>query len=265
MSFSDYLSDINGIIVERIQKLLFAEIIVAHSRKPRTQAGNALFALLVRNANSWRSINVLVQSCVSEEMFSSIALDCGAIIRCMYDALLQGLFIVQDPMRMEERGKLYLEYSHVERYRQSTSLVDQPNSLSQTLSQSKLRAAGEACILAKYKRVESAYRDEGKKRPRNHWYAGNLYQLAEMTGRKDEYQWLINRFHGCVHSGPYAVFNGPGLPGRMTPYIAMSTAAQSAKLFTEHGEVALSSESTELLNNCARPFLEICDEIKLPT
>jgi hypothetical protein len=137
--------------------------------------------------------------------------DAAVLLRCMFDAYLQADYIVRDPAKQTERGARYLEFQHVERYKAEERFFRHKNPLTDVLRNSHRRIAGQTRTRAEFERVKGAFlrKDKGSastgKRAhetRDQWYEGNLGQLAEGAGRKDEYDTFVYPFSGAYTPVP---------------------------------------------------------------
>jgi hypothetical protein len=155
----------------------------------------ALFAFLLRIFNSWRSVGKLLDCCENETEFTTIANDGAAIIRCMYDALIQAMYIADDPSVADERGQLYLDFEHIEQHKLTQEVVRQMSGLARYLAMSPLRSEGERRNQEEFDRVKDRYLvsrrgKDGSAEVRNHWYVGDLRELARGVGKEEEYVFL---------------------------------------------------------------------------
>jgi hypothetical protein len=163
--------------------------------------------LLVRNANTWRSIRLLLHAAASEVEQEGIALDGGALLRCMYDAFLQFMFMTQQESELEFRSRLYIEFEHIERYRSIERLRDSSGVVAKKLFNSPNRPEGEARAKAAYNAVRANYPNK------LNWYGkfGSLRKLAVIAGYTEEFDIIMDSLHGCAHAGPMASVFGPNL------------------------------------------------------
>ena len=257
MAKSIRLSDMgDALVAAHMRELLRHIITLAHNKNSDRPSSRALLGFVVRNAGSWKTLNALVGHCENEDAFKAVAIDCGAVVRCMYDAYIQALYVIHDPNDCDRRGELYLEYEHVERYRQMQKLIGQDNELSEYLHNSPLREIGEVRIQQEYDRVKGNYSSGRRDGVRNHWYPQHLRAIAEEVGRQDEFDWFVAGFHGSVHSGPLTVFHGPALPGAGVLYIAISIAARTAMLLAKHEDLDLDQDALGLLQGFDTPLVD---------
>lgn len=243
-------------MIAQIDGLAHSIISAAYAKPGPSPARQALLALLVRVSNSWKSLCLLLGCCKSKEHFEVIANDCGAILRCMFDAYFQAAFIVHDSSITDQQARLYLDFQHVERHRLAQAIVAQDNPISRMLRDSPLRKQGEARNQDEYDRVKTRFPGRSKDGVRNHWYSGGLYELAKLTGKQELYDWFVSPYHGCVHSGPLAVYSGPALPGAKSIWIALYAWAGTARLLVDQAAISLNEEQRELLDACDKDLFQ---------
>jgi len=180
-----------------VLKLMTQVIRVAHGESEHDQVGRALLFLLVRVANTWRSIRTLRNNTPDAEGFT---VDAGTLLRAMFDAYIQAAYIVHEPHNATQHAQDYLDFEYVERFKLATSVMQHDTPLSRHLKASPKRPEGETRLHEDYDRVKCRYFLE-RKRPdgtvkhgpatRNTWYAQNLAELAKLLGTEDEYDSLL--------------------------------------------------------------------------
>ena len=244
------------LVAQNVHQMTCDIITQAYHKGNKRSSSRALLAFVCRNAGSWESLRTLLSSCGDTERMKAIALDCGAILRCMYDAYLQALFVWEDPNSRDDRGSLYLDYAHVERHKLSQDALRQDDSLSRYLAASPLRTESEDKVRQNYEQVKDRYLNSKRKGVRDHWYPhDNLRTLARCVGKESEYVWLVKMMNGSVHTGPFAMFNGPPLPGSGTLYIANKILSNTIGFLVDNECIVLDSGVRELLNACRGPLV----------
>lgn len=137
----------------------------------------------------------------------------AVILRTMYDASMQGLYILADPAEAESRAHLYLEYEIVERHK-FIEFAKQGNAPGlKQIANSPLRSQAEPLLRKELDRVRSKYPRSDGKGLRNKWYAGKLEDLAKVVGFTEECQFFQKTLSGAVHSSPF--WSGVGLDERL--------------------------------------------------
>ncbi len=129
------------------------------------------------------------------------------ILRAMYDAHLQALFILADPLQADDRARLFIEYRWIEQRRMQKLLERSPTQFARTLLQSPRQAAGEAAREENFQRLRPNYLTR-KGELRADWYPGTLRELAEAVALASEYEILQRILSGAVHSTPTALLAG---------------------------------------------------------
>lgn len=265
MEKHDHLYDANDHLVsQEVHKAIrriITQVIEKKSGRPST---HALLAFVLRNAGSWESLRTLISSCSNMEQvqaierMNAILLDCGAIVRCMYDAYLQAVYVWQNPDSRDERGTLYLQYRFIERYKMVTDGLSLGDALSRHLAGSPRRAQSEKAMLQDYDRVKDRYPKPKGRGVRNHWYPHeDLRKLAKDIGKESEYVWMVKTLNGAVHTGPWAMTEGPILPGARTLSIAEGVLAHTAKMLMENEELVLDGPSQALLDAYKSDFVSV--------
>jgi len=211
----------------------FAKAIVAVGRhSDNDPVSRALLYLLMRVANSWRSIGVLWREC--SETF---LVDAGTLLRAMFDAYLQAAFVVQDRERREERAQLYLDFEHVEKHELLERILQHDTFVSSKLAMSLHREEGEARLKTQYSRVSDRYLTRKGNRTRRQWYRGTLRDLAIAVGVESEFELFVFAFHPYVHSSAYGVKTGPPIEPQHVLTLASVIAGRVAILsLTQIGE-----------------------------
>lgn len=210
----------------------------------------ALLCLLVRCANTWRSVRTLRIHTPDKEGFG---IDAGTLLRAMLDAYFQAEYIAKDSSVSEERAKNYFEFEHIERYKQMEKFLSYNNWLSQRLKASPKRQFGEENVRREFDRVKAQYPTNSKKSGvRSHWYPGNLYEIASSLGRKEEYELFLSRLNGCVHSSASAVLKGPPASPEHVLDWASTVAARVAQLSVLHNNLELEDLYKKMLDQLCK-------------
>ena len=94
-------------------------------------------------------------------------------------------------------------------------------------------------------------------RVRNHWYIGNLAEIAAKVGRDEEYFWFLHSFNSSIHGGPLAVFKGPVPSGADLMLLAHHILCRGAKLLASADGIDLTDCSKEVLDATSDDFLNL--------
>jgi hypothetical protein len=130
------------------------------------------------------------------------------VLRAMYDAQIQALYILADPAEADERAQLFLDFRWIEQRRMQKVIEGNSTRLARALMQSPKRLAGEAEREANYQKLRPKYLTRDGKKDRDHWYAGSLRDLARAVGSESEYEILQTDLSGAVHASPTALLAG---------------------------------------------------------
>lgn len=235
---------------ERFETILGQVIQKLHASNGKDKVSLALFSLLVREANTWRSIRLLCKH-TPKHFHTAFMVDAGTLLRAMFDAYLQADLIFRDPAKREELASQYLDYEHVERYKIQQKTLRHDNPYANLLQSSPYRPEGEVRVQQEFDRVKGTYLVEQKQsdgtvklgtRTRDKWYKGDLFQLAAAASKEAEYDTFVTSFSGCVHSSAFAVRNGPMVPEDHVLFLASTFAARVAKMNVEYNQLDLGNE-----------------------
>lgn len=247
---------------EMFFKIVRSVIVRVHDRKNQDNVSRALFYLLVRVANTWMSVRTLRKHSPDDKVFM---VDAGVLLRCMFDAYLQADCILRDSSTCEETATLYLDFEHVEKFKNSQRILRHDNALTKRLRVSPIKAKGEKRLQEEFDRVKDQYLVEKRQsdgsvrrgpRTRNKWYEGTLHQLAEAAGKLQEYDTFVTPFSGCVHSSAFAVGTGPQVAASNVLVLASTVAARVLIMNIRYNELEIDKAERELVQIFATSWLE---------
>ena len=113
--------EIHGDIVdEHVLELLRHVVSESHERSKADDVARAQLYFLVRVCNTWQSIRTLRKHSPDEKGFM---VDAGMLLRAMFDAYLQAEYVLSEPSKALERANDYLDFEHVERYKQARKVT----------------------------------------------------------------------------------------------------------------------------------------------
>jgi hypothetical protein len=236
-------------LIESVFKDVIAE---SHVKSADDVVARALLSFLVRAANSWRSIRTLRNNTIDEEGF---LIDAGTILRAMYDAYFQAEYLISKTDQRILRANDYFDFEHVERHKFVERVLKHNNWISERLSSSPKRAAGEIENKKQFDRVKSRF-GKGKKlsdATRNHWYPGNLSDIATALNKSDEYDTFLAAFNGSVHSSAMTMRFGPSVSAQNVLTMASTITAKVAQLSVTYNGINLSSTHQKLLSVLTSP------------
>ena len=198
-------NDIDDVALGAIMREALEKTIqLIHERAKKDVVARALLYLLVRVANTRRTIDVLWQA-LRDAYPETFMVDGGTLLRAMFDAYLQAAFITYEPGKQQERASLYLDFEHIKKRQLSEKLLKHDTMISRTLKDSPLRPEGEQRVKEQYDRVKDRYPGNWPSK----WYQGNLWKLAKDIGMEADYDLFVSPYNGCVHSSADAVRLGP--------------------------------------------------------
>jgi len=240
------------VLKARVTRML-EETITALAQKPRKRPSeHALLGFLVRGAGTWKSINYLINATNhSQDDADAISNDCGALLRCLYDAFIQAGYVFAVPKEREARGELFLNYYAIERHQRSQEVVKLKTPFAKKIAQSPMRAAGEKRNKREYDRVKHLYLNKSKKnkkeKVRDHWYPGTLRDRSQDVGCLNEYISFVKSLNGSTHSGPAAIRHGCSINNNGLWVWSAMLVSRIAKMVVENSSLAVSERATETI------------------
>ena len=112
------------------------------------------------------------------------------LLRAMYDAHLQALYILANDHQANARAQLFLDYRWIEQRRMQNLIERNETDMARALLRSPKRAEGEAEREENFQRLKPKYLTKDGKRLRRDWYEGNLFDLAKGVGLGPECELL---------------------------------------------------------------------------
>jgi hypothetical protein len=203
---------------------------------------SAVELLLRRIVGAGNSLHVLRKHSPHD-----FAFDGAMILRGMYDAMLQALFILSDPEQRESRAGNYLDFRWVEKKDAIQVFDNSPTCFGQRISQSPRRVGAEPAIDREYARVCPKFKN-AKGKDRDRWYKGSLRDLAKATDLESEYEILQKQLSGTVHSSAYALQEKSAYEGYVLMNLAWKFSFRVLGKFAEYAQVALDEHESELVS-----------------
>jgi hypothetical protein len=216
-----------------------------------TKAAELLLRSIVSSGNALYFLRQASLSCPQYDF----ALDGAAILRRIYDAMLQALFILSDPTECEGRAQLYLDYYWVERY-VAISLFDKnPTAIANVVKTSPKRKVAEPAIECEFQRVKSKFLTK-KGEPRRCWYQGNLRDIAKQVGLESEYELLQKQLSGAVHSSPLFLKDGSIYTGFLLADLSWRFSFRVLGRFAEYKGVALDEIEQDMVKDSSKNIFD---------
>jgi hypothetical protein len=198
--------------------------------------------LLSRIVGAGDSLAVLATHAPHEYAF-----DGAMILRGIYDAMLQALYILVDPSKCQERAQRYLDFYWVERVTTVQLFEKNPTDLANRIASSPKREQAEPAIQQEFARVRAAYLDKNGK-PARTWYKGNLRALAIAVEIETEYEILQRQLSGDVHASPLSLKHGPFYRGFILRDLAWRFSFRVLGKFAEYKEVTLDEAEEQFIS-----------------
>jgi hypothetical protein len=189
----DQLCDFKAKIANDIVSKLNA----ARQENAVTNAIELLLGRIVAAGNSLRVLN--------DNAPHDIAFDGAMILRGIYDAMLQALYILKDPQHQNTRAEDYLDFFWIEKRNMQKRAVCSSTAFGKQMATSKLRAVAEPATEHEYNRVYTKFKNMKGPKTRDHWYKGSLRDLAKEVGLESEYELLQEQLSGAVHASAFAL------------------------------------------------------------
>jgi hypothetical protein len=171
-----------------------------------TAVTRAIELLLTRIVAGGNSLAVLRQRNVHPYTF-----DEAMIVRGIYDAMLQALYILDGAATWDERAQMYLDWYWIEKKDEIERYDSNSTFLAQRMSKSPRRPAAEPLFEKKYQEAFPKYATRRGDKTRQHWYCGTLRELAKAVtpSLESEYELLQAYLSGPTHSSVYALSEPP--------------------------------------------------------
>ena len=202
----------------------------------------AAFLLHGRIVESCNSLEILVDKAPHNFSF-----DAAMILRGMYDAMLQCLYILADPDERENRARLFLDFFWVEQRRITELMDNNPSFVAQHVRTSPKRPSHEPQLQQKFDLVRTRYLNR-KGTCRRTWYTGGLRKLARAVGYEHEYEILQQYLSAYVHSSAFALkWGGSGLTAAQLITNAWMLSLRTLGPIADVAGVALTDEETEAI------------------
>ncbi len=160
------------------------------------EATNRLMGRIVQSGNSLSTLYYNAQH--------DWSWDGAALLRIIYDTMIQALYVMHDPSERDVLAQRFLDYEAIE-HRKSVRVIDRrETAMAKQLADSPKRAASEREWKDKFDRVCTKYGYNPDKPPQ-HWYSGALKELADKAGYKTEFEFIHPQLSGAVHSSYFAI------------------------------------------------------------
>jgi hypothetical protein len=203
----------------------------------------AVELLLRRIVDAGNSLDVLRNSAPHD-----FAFDGAMILRGIYDAMLQALYILNDPAKREQRAYLYLDYYWIERREAIRRIDKNPTFLAKRIKNSPKRPKAEPEIEERFNQVKCHFLKR-KGQLRWTWYEGNLRTLAQEVGFETEYELLQKQLSGAVLSWPMDLKDGPIFSGFLLLDLAWRFSFRVLGKFAEFKGAILSKDEQEMVRD----------------
>lgn len=179
------------------------------------------------------------------------AAEAPILMRTLFEVAAQFEYLLRDP---ETRGRQFLDFAHVTKYRQMTDMVREPQGvIAKHVAESPLRDEGEARLKADYDRVKNGFLKGSGNQLWENWYRLSVRELAKQIGREDECKLWYRLFSNWVHADPnqadFADIDGQTMLVYCNKYYG-----RLLQRLADYGGIILTSEQHKVLKHYEKPF-----------
>jgi hypothetical protein len=201
---------------------------------------NAIYSRIVDSGSTLMMLQV-------NELRHDWKYDAASILRTIYDASLQALYILNDPTRKDELARRYIDFGIIEKVRLMSLFDKQANGFAKRMAQSPRRTSAEPAILAEHGQVMQKYGYDKLKEPPKNWFKGSLRDVAKAVGYEAEYELLQKQLSGVVHSSFLAIEQMPGYEANHVVGLYWIFAFRVLGKIAEHAGVQLDATEQKLV------------------
>jgi hypothetical protein len=213
------------------------------SQRP-TAVTRAAELLLTRILVGGNSLAVLRKGNVHHYTF-----DEAMIVRGIYDAMLQALYILDGAATADERAQLYLDWYWIEKKDDIERYDNNSTFLAQRMSKSPKRPAAEPLFEQRYRETFPKYATKKGDKTRQHWYCGSLRELAKVVtpSLESEYELLQAYLSGPTHSSVYALSEPPVFDKELLADFAWRFSHRVLGKFARYKGIALTEDEQGMI------------------
>lgn len=216
---------------------------------PVARAIEMIAGRLVASGNSL----AVLRSCSRHDY----AFDAASILRTIYDVMLQGLYIMEDSAKQEERAQLYLDFMDVERMGRIELMDASGTDIAKHFSGSPRRSKAEPAIKRRFDAVKAKYATK-KDKVRDRWYpGGSLRCLAKVAGLEAECELMQKSLSAVVHSSPLTLREGPFVRDFLLIHWHWQFAFRILGAYAEYKGVALDETEEALIDTARRNVFDL--------
>jgi hypothetical protein len=186
------------------------------------------------------------------------SLDGAMVLRGIYEASVQVLYILSDRDRCGERAQQYADFMWLEMRKVRNWAERSETAVAGRLVKNVFETTKPLYADKEFQRVEAQYRTKNGKRW-NKWYQGGLCDLAHKVGLRDECEFLQGILSGAVHSS-FLTLHGPVVFGRhLLTYAWTFVLRVYGRLLEYHGipfdEAGLTEHECAVIRESYKPVL----------
>lgn len=197
------------------------------------------------------------------------AVDGVIILRTLYDATMQLLWLLADPDDRPNRAKMYHDFLEIETHRMFHRVVSSGTEMGAAIAKSprlpagekqrqeRLRTVGETYLSNKGRKLFNergdSYLTEPTAEYRKHWYPfSNLAKLAAKLRYDSEYRLFQQDLSASVHASPWSLINGPTIKPEFVLTWALTLGLRAAGAVAETYSIPLNKDQAEMIDHAKR-------------
>jgi hypothetical protein len=168
--------------------------------------------------------------------------DPATILRAMYDASLQVEYILHNSSKATALAQDFIDFQEIERHENIKALDRYQNEFVRKIASNPLRAINEAAFQAKFKKIESKFRNKKGTKYRDKWHGKNLRDLCKTKTREEEFDFMIVNLHGATHSSPQTLFSGSAVAPSIILLLAGKLVLRAIAAALDYNKVQVNAE-----------------------
>ncbi len=181
----------------------------------------AVCDLMTHIACNLQAISILYRDKRMEEYEPCVGNPTTVLLRCIYDAQIQLMYILESSEMSEKRAVQYLKYGAIENYKFLELIEESECALAKRISSIPKRDETKQLMVSQYNQCKNS--EFWNKWGRDRWYKGTLFDLARIVGREEEYTWYVRFSSGAVHASPFATSQGALMPNGADLFLASTS------------------------------------------
>ena len=191
------------------------------------------------------------------------------ILRTLYDATMQLLWLLAVPDERADRAKLYLDFLEIEKHQMLHRVDSSGTDMGTAMAESPRRPEGEEQRQKKLREVGATYLTKRGRRRfddqgepylteptaeyRKHWYRpSNLGKLAAELDYDSECGMFQEDLSASVHASPWSLINGPAIKPEFVLTWAMALGLRAAGAIADAYRIPLDEDQQDVIATAKR-------------